>query len=238
MWNGGKTADPALRSKAQAVHRLLLEVYGQPTWRQEHDPVSELVLTFLSQNTSDVNSHHAFEQLRAHYPTWDAVLAAPTEDLADSIRPGGLADIKAPRIQAALQRILAEQGKFSLDFLADLPLKQAERWLTSLKGIGHKSAAIVLLFCFGKPAFPVDTHVHRVSQRLGIVSAKTGREDTQRVWEALAPAAAYYSLHLNVIRHGRLVCKATNPRCAVCVLQPHCDWYQSGRSVASSTARR
>jgi endonuclease-3 len=217
---------------------LLLEVYGQPTWRQHRDPVSELVLTFLSQNTSDVNSHRAFEQLRSRYESWDAVLAAPTGELADVIRSGGLADIKAPRIQAALQRILEEQGRFSLDFLSDLPLKQSKRWLTSLKGIGHKSAAIVLLFCFGKAAFPVDTHVHRVSLRLGIVPAKTSRDDTQKVWETLAPPAAYYSLHLNLIKHGRQICKAASPRCAVCVLQPHCVWVQSAESAVSRDARR
>jgi len=221
------TSDNELRSKALTIYRLLLEEYGQPA-RRHRDPVSALVLTFLSQNTSDVNSHRAFEQLKARYPTWEAVIAAPTEELAETIRSGGLADIKAPRIQAALRRILEERGEFNLDFLADLPLEEAKRWLTSLKGVGPKTAAIVLLFCFGKPIFPVDTHVHRLSRRLGIVPPRASREQTQAAWEALVPAEIYYPLHLNLIAHGRRVCKAGHPRCAICVLQAHC---QVGRLV-------
>jgi len=238
MANRAQRSEKELRAKAKSVYRQLAEVYGQPTWRRHNDPVSELVLTFLSQNTSDVNSHRAFKQLKERYPTWDAVLAASTEELADTIRSGGLADIKAPRIRDALQRILDERGEFSLEFLGSLPVKQAQRYLTSIKGIGHKSAAIVLLFCFGKPVFPVDTHVHRVSHRLGLVSPKNSREHTQRTWEMLAPAETYYSLHLNLIRHGRKVCIAAKPHCAVCVLQPHCDKYQSDRSEASNSTRR
>jgi len=222
-------SDDSLLAKAQTIYRLLVEEYGQPTWRQHYDPVSELVLTFLSQNTSDVNSHCAFEQLRAHYPAWEAVVAAPTEELAATIRCGGLADVKASRIQEALQRILEERGEFDLGFLADLPLAEAKDWLTSLHGIGHKSAAIVLLFCFGRPVFPVDTHVHRLSQRLGVVPCNVSRERTQEVWEALVPGEVYYPLHLNLITHGRRVCKAGDPRCALCVLQDHCNWYIGNR---------
>jgi len=224
MRSQATTSDNVLRFKAEAIYRLLVEEYGQPTWRLHRDPVSELVLTFLSQNTSDVNSHRAFEQLKARYPTWEAVVAAPTDELADTIRSGGLADIKAPRIQGALQRIQEERGEFDLHFLTDLPLEEAKQWLTSLKGIGPKSAAIVLLFCFGRPLFPVDTHVFRISRRLGFVSPKTSREQTQTVWEALVSADLYYPLHLNLITHGRRVCKAGNPLCAICVLQAHCDW--------------
>lgn len=226
------SSDDRRRAKAQAIHHLLVEEYGQPTWRRHYDPVSELVLTFLSQNTSDVNSHRAFEQLKTRYPTWEAVVAAPTEELAATIRPGGLADIKAPRIQEALQHILEERGTFELDFLADLPLEEAKRWLTSLQGIGPKSAAIVLLFCFGRPVFPVDTHVHRLSQRLGIVSPRASREQAQAVWETLVPAEVYYPLHLNLITHGRRVCKARDPRCALCVLQAHCDWYTVNQQIS------
>lgn len=221
------SSDDKLRSKAWAIYRLLCEEYGQPA-RRRRDPVSALVLTFLSQNTSDVNSHRAFEQLKARYPTWEAVVAAPTEELAETIRSGGLAGIKAPRIQAALRRILEERGEFNLDFLADLPLEEAKGWLTSLKGVGPKTAAIVLLFCFDKPVFPVDTHVLRLSRRLGIVPSKAGPEQTQSVWEELVPSEIYYPLHLNLITHGRRVCKARDPRCAICVLQAHCNWHAGG----------
>ena len=237
MPNEATLLDEELRCKALTIHGLLVEKRGRPSWRQHYDPVSELVLTFLSQNTSDVNSHRAFEQLRARYPAWQAVMIAPLQELADTIRSGGLADIKAPRIQEALRRIQAERGSLTLDFLAALPLEEAKKWLTSLNGIGPKSAAIVLLFCFGRPAFPVDTHVFRVGHRLGITSARISRERAQLVWEALVPGELYYPLHLNLIRHGREVCKAANPQCETCPLQSHCDWHQSRLSEASSDSR-
>ena len=148
------TPTPDDRAFAAEVYRRLLAAYGEPTWRPYYQPMDELVLTFLSQNTSDLNSGRAFEALKARYPTWQAVLDAPVAELAETIRSGGLAQQKAPRIQAALRRILAERGEFSLDFLADLPVDEATRWLTSFDGIGHKTASIVLLFCFNQPAFP------------------------------------------------------------------------------------
>ncbi len=212
------------RAFAAEIHRRLLAAYGEPTWRPFYQPMDELALTFLSQNTSDLNSGRAFEALKARYPTWQAVLDAPVAELAETIRSGGLAQQKAPRIQQALRRILAERGAFNLDFLADLPVEEAMRWLTSFDGIGHKTASIVLLFCFNKPAFPVDTHVGRVTRRLGLAGPKESEAKIKGIWERLVPPAWFYPLHLNLIRHGREVCHAQRPACAACLLRDVC-WY-------------
>jgi endonuclease III len=214
-----------LQALADEVYHRLLAAYGEPDWRPHFLPVEELVLTFLSQNTNDVNSGRAFAALRARYPTWQAMLDAPTAELAETVRSGGLAQQKAPRIQGALRRILRERGEFSIDFLADLTTDEAMRWLTSFDGVGHKTASIVLLFCFGKAAFPVDTHVGRVTRRLGLAGARETEEKIKAIWESLVPAEWYYSLHLNLIRHGRQVCRARAPSCPACVLNNVCRYF-------------
>ena len=226
--------------KALTVHQLLIEEYGQHEWRPRLDPLSELIFTILSQNTSDVNRDRAWRRLKERFPTWECVLAASAAEIAEAIRPGGLANVKAPRIQEALQVIKREQcpeldegrGEFALDFLADMEIDEAKRWLTSLNGVGPKTAAIVLLFSLGKPAFPVDTHVHRVSRRLGLIGPKTSRERAHEALEALLPPEIYYTFHLNLIAHGREVCKSQQPRCAICVLREHCHYYQNIRRVS------
>jgi len=216
--------------KALAVHQLLIEQYGQREWRPGRDPLSELIFTILSQNTSDVNRDRAWVRLKERFPTWESVLAADAEKLADAIRPGGLANVKAPRIQETLRVIQMERGEFTLDFLAEMEVDEARKWLTSLKGVGPKTAAIVLLFSLGKPAFPVDTHVHRVSQRLGLIGPKTSREKAHDVLEELIPPEIYYPFHLNLIAHGREVCKSQKPRCDTCILQEHCDYYRESQT--------
>jgi endonuclease-3 len=215
-----------LIQKAEIVYGLLGAEYGAPDWRPSYAPMDELILTILSANTSDVNSGRAFAQLKATYPTWEAVMNAPLDELTEVIRPGGLAPTKAPRLQAALRRILAERGEFDLSFLADLPPEKGIQWLTQFDGVGHKTASIVLLFCFDKPAFPVDTHVQRVSQRLGFAGAKDDPAKIKAIWEALVPGDWFYALHLNLIRHGRQVCHARNPECEACVLRSECAWVQ------------
>jgi endonuclease-3 len=214
-------------SRALAVHQLLIEEYGQREWRSRLDPLSELIFTILSQNTSDVNRDRAWVRLKDRFPTWESVLAADAAELAEAIRPGGLANMKAPRIQEVLRAIQMERGEFTLDFLAEMEVDQAKKWLTSLNGVGPKTAAIVLLFSLGKPAFPVDTHVHRVSRRLGLIGPKTSREKAHEVLEELLPPEIYFTFHLNLIAHGREVCKSQRPRCATCILQEHCDYYQT-----------
>jgi endonuclease-3 len=219
--------DPqALRPKALAVHQKLLEIWGEPVWRNPLPPLDELVSTILSQNTNDVNRDRAFDALRARFPTWEAVRDAPEEAVIDAVRVAGLANQKGPRIQQVLRAITAERGELSLDFLKDWPVDEARAWLTRFKGVGPKTAAIVLLFSLGKPAFPVDTHVYRVTGRLGLRPQKISVEAAHEFLEQVFPPETYYAAHLNIIRHGREICAARKPACERCPLQGWCDFYQ------------
>ncbi len=216
------------QEKTVLVHGRLLEAYGKPEWRPHLDPVSELVSTILSQNTNDVNRDVAFDRLRERLPTWEEVRDAEVEVVIEAIRPAGLANQKGPRIQEALRTITQERGELSLDFLADWPVEEAKAWLSSMKGVGPKTAAIVLLFSLGRPAFPVDTHVHRVTKRLGLIGPRVSREKAHVELEALVPPADYYAFHLNLIRHGRQVCSSRKPRCEECLLNDLCDYARTG----------
>lgn len=213
------------RDKIATVHERLMQVFGKPEWRAHLPPLDELVSTILSQNTNDVNRDRAFAALRQRFPSWEQVRDAPVEEIVSAIRPAGLANQKGPRIQKALRHISAERGALSLDFLADMPLQEAREWLLNLDGVGPKTAAIVLLFGLGRPVFPVDTHVHRVSRRLGLIGEKVSAEKAHILLEALVPPEWYYPFHLNVIRHGRRVCHARKPNCEACVLNDVCDFY-------------
>lgn len=222
--------DPTLVlvTKIAAVHRRLGEAYGYPTWQPHGETaIDELILTFLGQNTSDANAAHAFTSLKAAYPTPQAVMDAPVDALTEVIRSGGLAKQKAPRIQAALRGIYAERGDFDLSWLAGLPVEEARAWLIRLDGVGAKTASIVLLFCFNRPAFPVDTHVHRTTRRLGLAPSTASPDKVMRIIEEHASPSTFYPLHMNLISHGRAVCKAQRPRCEACVLADLCDWRQA-----------
>jgi endonuclease-3 len=210
--------------KTRLAHELLAAHYGQRVWRGREDPLDELILTILSQNTSDTNSGRAYRALRQRFPTWAAVLAAPTAAVYEAIRPAGLGNIKAPRIQQALHSIRERRGALSLDHLEGMPLDEARAWLLSLDGIGPKTAACVLMFALGMPALPVDTHVHRVSLRLGLIGARVGADMAHALLEAALPPEAVYSFHLNMIQHGRLVCHARRPACERCPLARICDY--------------
>jgi len=214
------------REKAKQVHQRLLEAYGEPTWRQHLEPVSELVSTILSQNTNDTNRDVAFDRLRERFPTWEQVRDADEAAVIEAIRPAGLANQKGPRIQEALRLVTEERGELSLDFLADWPIDEAKDWLTSIKGVGPKTAAIVLLFSLGRPAFPVDTHVHRVSGRLGLIGPRVTREKAHEALEDLVAPEDYYAFHLNMIRHGREVCTSRKPHCPDCFLRDVCTYYR------------
>jgi endonuclease-3 len=216
----------ALENKTAEIHRRLLRAYGEPTWRPHLDPISELVDTILSQNTNDVNRDVAFRRLRAVLPTWEQVRDAEVETVIEAIHPAGLSNLKGPRIQEALRFITAERGELTLGFLADWPLDEAKAWLSSIKGVGPKTAAIVLLFSLGRPAFPVDTHIYRVTKRLGLIDPRVTRERAHQELERLVEPEAYYAFHLNLIRHGRQVCISRKPRCEICVLRDLCDYYR------------
>lgn len=211
------------------IERILDVTYGPRVLRENGDPISELVGTILSQNTSDVNTARSMARLREEFPTWEEVQAAPVEDVVEAIRSGGLANRKAPRIQAVLDTVVERRGDTDLRFLADMDLEAAKSWLTSMNGIGHKTAACVLLFSLGRPAMPVDTHVHRVMLRLGVVPPRTSPEGTARVLEALIGPDPHrtYAVHVETISHGRQVCKAQRPRCEVCPLAHLCAYAQS-----------
>lgn len=219
------TQKESLKEKYKTIYKLLVDEYGEPEWRQHLPPVDELVSTILSQNTSDVNRDRAFEALKERYDSWQEVMEAPEDEVIETIRPAGLANQKGPRIQGALRQVQAEMGELSLDFLSELPLDEAKKWLTNIKGVGPKTAAIVLLFAFGRPAFPVDTHVHRVTGRLGLIGPKVTADKAHEMLENIGQPDTFYTFHLNVIRHGREICVARNPKCQRCVLREHCDYY-------------
>jgi endonuclease-3 len=213
-------------SKLALVHRRLVEEYGEPRRENPSPPLDALVGTILSQNTNDVNRDRAFSRLRERFSDWDQVRDAPVDEIVEAIRPAGLANQKGPRIKGALERITEEQGELSLDFLAELPLGEAREWLMDLKGVGPKTAAIVLLFSLGRPAFPVDTHVHRVTRRLGLIGDQVSAEKAHDLLESQMPVEWYYPFHLNLIRHGREICHARNPECERCFLKDVCDYYR------------
>jgi endonuclease-3 len=204
--------------------RRLQDFYGRPTWRNPLPAVDELVSTILSQNTNDTNRDRAFEALRRRFPTWEMVRDAEVEQVVAAIRPAGLANQKGPRIQRVLQEITTERASLDLDFLKDLPLEEARAWLMKFKGVGPKTAAIVLLFSLGRSAFPVDTHIYRVTGRLGLRPEKMTVEEAHTYLEKLFPPKTYYAAHLNIIRLGREICIARKPACGRCPLQEICAY--------------
>lgn len=216
-----------LDERLLAVHQKLLDFYGSPEWRTPMPAVDELVSTILSQNTNDTNRDRAFQALRDAFPTWEQVRDASVDEVITAIRPAGLANQKGPRIQQVLREITAQRGALDLDFLADLSPDEGRRWLLQFKGVGPKTAAIVLLFSLGKPAFPVDTHIYRVSGRIGLRPEKMSVEQAHQHLEALLPPNTYFAAHLNLIRLGREVCTARKPNCPVCPLQPLCGYFQN-----------
>ena len=210
-------------SPGEIVDRLSA-LYGEPAWRPHGDPMTELVLTILSQNTSDMNSGRAFMRLKGRFPTWDALLDAPVQEIESAIAVGGLAKQKAPRIKASLRAVHEARAGWDLAFLRDLPLGEAKTWLRGLSGVGPKTAACVLMFALGRPALPVDTHVHRVAQRLGLVPARASAEKAHDILEALLAPDEVYPFHIMLIKHGRRLCRAQRPLCVECPLLEGCPY--------------
>jgi endonuclease-3 len=213
------------------VNRKLTEAYGEKSACQGEDPVDTLVETILSQNTTDVNSHRSFLALKRAYPDWHDLLGEEHATVAGIIRSGGLPDIKAKRILDSLDFINRERGGIELDFLRGMPPAEADRWLAQMKGVGPKTRSIVLLFSLGMAAFPVDTHIHRVTRRIGLIGPKVDRERAQEELGALVPESQYYNFHINLIEHGRAVCRARKPACNTCVISGLCDHF-TGASKA------
>jgi endonuclease-3 len=215
------------QEKIEWVQPALGQYYGDLVWKPGMDPLSELVLTILSQHTNDNNRDRAFASMKARYPTWEEVVEAPPEELAEAIRVGGLGNIKAPRIQVVLRQIWQERGSWDLGFLSNMPVEEAKAWLGKFNGVGPKTAACVLMFGCGQPVFPVDTHIYRVSQRIGLIDTRTNAEKAHAVLESMVPPEKRYTFHINLIQHGRKICKAQRPLCELCVVREWCNYYHT-----------
>jgi len=216
--------------RALAIHQKLVEFFDFPDWRNPLPALDELVSTILSQNTNDVNRDRAFDALIARYSSWEEVRDADEQDVIDTIRPAGLANQKGPRIQKILTQITEQKDNLDLSFLDDMQTEDARQWLLQFKGVGPKTAAIVLQFSLGKPAFPVDTHVYRVTGRIGIRPEKMSADQAHIYLEELLPEETYYPAHLNIIRFGREICHARKPACEQCPLNGMCDFYEEIQS--------
>ena len=212
-----------IKERALDVHKRLMDKFGEPIWRNPLPAIDELVSTILSQNTNDVNRDRGFDTLRAKFPTWEEVRDAPENEIIEAVRIAGLANQKGPRIQRVLQQISDERGELDIEFLKEMPLDEAHAWLTRFKGVGPKTAAIVLLFSLGMPSFPVDTHIYRVTGRIGLRPEKMTVEQAHPYLEGIFPPETYYAGHLNIIRLGREICKARKPECTACPLVEFCD---------------
>ena len=204
------------------VSEILEQEYGPLEWHSYQDPIDVLIGTILSQNTSDTNSGRAFASLKASFDSWEAVASAPAEHVAQTIKSGGLSQIKAARIKQVLGQIEKEQGRISLDSLKSMNMAEAEDYLMRLPGIGYKTASCVLLFSLGKPSLPVDTHVFRVAKRLGLIDSKTSIEKAHSLLQEQTPPAKVYQFHIHMIEHGRRICRARQPRCDRCILRGIC----------------
>jgi len=215
------------RSSIEEIVARLEARYGVARWKPRMEPLEELIHCILSQHTSDANSFRAFRALREAFPSWQAVVDAPTAQVAEVIRSGGLANQKAPRIQAVLRTVYQLRGDYTLDWLREMDTEEARRFLLGLPGIGPKCAAIVLCFALGRPVIPVDTHVFRVSWRLGLIPRSIGEAKAHQALEAMVPPALAYRFHVALIRHGRALCKAQRPLCAQCPLTDLCAYYRT-----------
>lgn len=204
----------------------LERAYGTPQNSSTHDPLDMLVQIILSQATSDTNSGRAYESLKAHFPTWTDALAGSETALADAIRSGGLANQKARTIKSVLRQIKDENGTLDLSFLNDRATPDAVRYLSSFRGIGPKTVACTLLFACRKDIFPIDTHIFRVLRRVGLIPQKCTDERAHEIMDERVPKGKHYSFHVNLIRHGRTLCRPRDPQCERCPVVEYCDYGQ------------
>jgi endonuclease III len=225
------------RARVRAIRDRLRELYGRPVNHPHGHPIAELVRTVLSQNTNDRNRDVAYERLRARFPTWVGVRDAPTDEVEEAIRPGGLSQTKAPRIQEILRLLPLDDNEPTLDWLADADRDEALAFLTELPGVGRKTAACVMIFALGRPEIPVDVHVYRVGGRLGLFPPKASFERAHDEMLAITDPDDAYELHINLITHGRRVCRPT-PRCEICALRRMCPYYLSREAERSGAEPR
>ena len=209
------------------VVQNLKSVYGVPEPESGLDPLDVLIQTILSQSTTNVNSHRAFESLRLRFPTWEQARRARASSIEAAIRSGGLARQKSVRIKNLLNEIHTRLGSLDLSFLHTAPVEEAARFLASFKGVGPKTVACTLLFACDRPVFPIDTHIFRISRRLGLIPEKCSDEEAHRRMTEIIPSDRYYEVHVNMIRHGRKVCRPSNPSCEQCCLIDYCRYYEN-----------
>ena len=229
-----------MQRKILAVRKLLRRRFGRLKFRTGKDPVGELVKTILSQNTSDVTSFRAFDNLKKRFRSWERLRKADVSAIRREIKIAGLSNIKAPRIKEALNEIVRRRGSLELDFLERLSTKEGYAFLRSIRGVGPKTAAIVLLFSFNRPVMPVDTHIFRVMKRLGFIGDKMAREKAQEYLTAVSPGNAIKEFHVHLIMHGRRICTARNPECPMCDLKMLCKYYgeRYGRRAFKNRKKR
>lgn len=215
-------------NKALVVYNLLIETYGELELKPRREPMHELISTMLSHRTTQANEALAYQRMRERFGSWEAIRDAPLDQLIEAIAPSTFPESKAPNIQKALTKIIAERGANpDLEFLRELPTEEAFAWLVDLPGVGIKTATLVLLFCFSKPVIPVDTHVHRVSGRLGLIGAKVSAEAAHHLLLELLPPEPHvlYNFHVAMLKHGQRICTYNNPKCPQCPLRNICDYY-------------
>jgi endonuclease-3 len=229
--------DDNLTAKALEAYKRLLEKFGEHPLKPRRKPMHELISTMLSHRTTQKNEAVAFERMWERFGSWEAIRDAPVDELVETIETSNYPETKAPRIQETLRRIIDERGEPSIDFLKDMPVENGLDWLMSLPGVGIKTASLVLLFCFSKPVIPVDTHVYRVSQRLGLIGPKTSAEAAHLILLTLLPPDPHvlFNFHVNMLRHGQQICIWGTPRCSRCPLPDICDWYQANRKNEKSS---
>lgn len=204
----------------------LKAVYGVPQCEPDPDPLDVLVQTILSQSTTNVNSHRAFESLKQRFPDWESVRDARVTSIEKAIKSGGLARQKAIRINQLLNDIYQRRGSLDLSFLATAPLEEAVEFLSSFKGVGPKTVACTLLFACNRPIFPIDTHIFRIARRLALIPEKCSDQEAHRLMTAMMPPGRFYEVHVNIIRHGRKICRPQNPVCEQCCLVEYCSYYE------------
>lgn len=226
------TASEQLTAKALTVYQRLLAAYGEHPLVPRRESMHELISTILSHRTTQQNEEIAYKRMWQRFGSWEAVRDAPLPELIQTIAPATFPEVKAPYIKGVLERITAERGEASIEFLRELSVEEALVWLRALPGVGIKTASLVLLFCFGKPVLPVDTHVHRVSQRLGLIGHKVTPDAAHNILLKLLPNDPYilFNYHVDMLRHGQRVCIWGTPRCEQCPLTDLCEWYQENRA--------
>ncbi|WP_138991714.1 endonuclease III [Larkinella sp. C7] len=214
--------------KTRLVHELLNQQYGIQAIRGRLEPLHELIATVLSHRTTHANEVTAFRTMMERFGSWEAIRDAPVEELTAAIQTANYPEVKAPYIKQILSRIIAERGEANIDFLRDMTTEEAMTWLNALPGVGPKTSTLLLLFNFQKPVLPVDTHVHRVTQRLGILGPKVSAEKAHAILLAYLPqdATVLFNFHRHFYWHGQRVCTWSFPKCPQCVLKTHCDYFQ------------